>query len=202
MRHLDLFSGIGGFALAARWVGWETIGFCETDNFCRDVIEKNFGSVRWVSVPGSVGGGQALGLDGDEKLSGLKPDWLVIENVYHTWRQWVPELRRKLHERGYSSLPIRVSAADLGASHIRARCFIVANADSHALRELGWWWCWQGRQKASELAESWDFRPSNLGTNDGISSELDKARRQALGNAIVPQCAQLIFEAINEMHSL
>ena len=27
MKHLDLFSGIGGFALAARWVGIETVQF-------------------------------------------------------------------------------------------------------------------------------------------------------------------------------
>ena len=26
MKHLDLCSGIGGFALAARWMGWETVG--------------------------------------------------------------------------------------------------------------------------------------------------------------------------------
>ena len=25
MKHLDLFSGIGGFALAAKWVGWGMI---------------------------------------------------------------------------------------------------------------------------------------------------------------------------------
>jgi site-specific DNA-cytosine methylase len=25
MRHLDLFAGIGGFALAAGWMGWQTV---------------------------------------------------------------------------------------------------------------------------------------------------------------------------------
>ena len=30
--HLDLFSGIGGFALACRWAGVETVGFAEIDN--------------------------------------------------------------------------------------------------------------------------------------------------------------------------
>jgi hypothetical protein len=29
--NLDLFSGIGGFALAARWAGFRTIGFCEIE---------------------------------------------------------------------------------------------------------------------------------------------------------------------------
>jgi DNA (cytosine-5)-methyltransferase 1 len=40
--HLDLFSGIGGFALAARWAGFRTIGFCEIDPYCQRVLAKNF----------------------------------------------------------------------------------------------------------------------------------------------------------------
>jgi DNA (cytosine-5)-methyltransferase 1 len=40
--HLDLFSGIGGFALAAKWAGFRTIGFCEIDKYCQKVLAKNF----------------------------------------------------------------------------------------------------------------------------------------------------------------
>jgi DNA (cytosine-5)-methyltransferase 1 len=40
--HLDLFSGIGGFALAAQWAGFRTIGFCEIDKYCQKVLAKNF----------------------------------------------------------------------------------------------------------------------------------------------------------------
>ena len=43
--HLDLFSGVGGFVLAARWAGFRTIGFCEIDEWCRKVLAKNFGAV-------------------------------------------------------------------------------------------------------------------------------------------------------------
>ena len=45
MNHLDLFSGIGGFALAARWMGWTTVGFVDNDAFCQKVLEKNFPGV-------------------------------------------------------------------------------------------------------------------------------------------------------------
>lgn len=45
IRHLDLFSGIGGFALAARWCGMQTIGFCEIDPWCQRVLAKNFPGV-------------------------------------------------------------------------------------------------------------------------------------------------------------
>ena len=42
LTHLDLFSGIGGFAIAARWAGFQTIGFCEIDPYCQKVLAKNF----------------------------------------------------------------------------------------------------------------------------------------------------------------
>lgn len=45
MKHLDLFSGIGGFALACKWLGIETIGFVEIDKFCQKVLRKNFPNV-------------------------------------------------------------------------------------------------------------------------------------------------------------
>jgi DNA (cytosine-5)-methyltransferase 1 len=40
--HIDLFSGIGGFALAAKWAGFRTIAFCEIDPYCRKVLAQNF----------------------------------------------------------------------------------------------------------------------------------------------------------------
>lgn len=42
LKHLDLFSGIGGFALAAKWAGFQTIGFVEIDDYCRRVLAKQF----------------------------------------------------------------------------------------------------------------------------------------------------------------
>lgn len=43
--HVDLFSGIGGFALAARNYDVKTIAFCEKDKYCQRVLVKNFGAV-------------------------------------------------------------------------------------------------------------------------------------------------------------
>lgn len=42
MRVLDLFSGIGGFALGLEACGMETVAFCEQDGFARRVLKKNF----------------------------------------------------------------------------------------------------------------------------------------------------------------
>lgn len=49
MKHLDLFSGIGGFALAAQTI-WgkdhEVVAFCEIDPFCQQVLKKH-----WPNAP-------------------------------------------------------------------------------------------------------------------------------------------------------
>jgi len=38
MRHGSLFSGIGGFDLAAEWMGWENVFHCEMNPFGRQVL--------------------------------------------------------------------------------------------------------------------------------------------------------------------
>lgn len=42
MVHASLFSGIGGFDLAAEWAGWENAFNCEIDPFCRQVLKYHF----------------------------------------------------------------------------------------------------------------------------------------------------------------
>jgi|TARA_R110000824_G_scaffold147736_1_gene317249 DNA (cytosine-5)-methyltransferase 1 len=47
MRHLDLFSGIGGFALGLEATQQiKTVAFCEIDKYCTKVLNKN-----WPEVP-------------------------------------------------------------------------------------------------------------------------------------------------------
>ena len=42
MRHLGLFEGIGGFSLAARWAGWQTVAWCEWNPFGQKVLRHHF----------------------------------------------------------------------------------------------------------------------------------------------------------------
>lgn len=42
--HLDLFSGIGGFALAAQACGYTTIGFCEKEPYAQQILKERFGA--------------------------------------------------------------------------------------------------------------------------------------------------------------
>lgn len=46
MRHGSLFSGIGGFDLAAQWMGWENIFQVEWNSYCQKVLAKNFPNVK------------------------------------------------------------------------------------------------------------------------------------------------------------
>ena len=42
MTHGSLFSGIGGFDLAAQWMGWNNVFHVERDPFCRQVLTHHF----------------------------------------------------------------------------------------------------------------------------------------------------------------
>lgn len=41
-KILDLFSGIGGFSLAAHKVGWDTAAFVEWDEWCQELLKRRF----------------------------------------------------------------------------------------------------------------------------------------------------------------
>ncbi len=58
MRHLDLCSGIGGFALGLGWAGFRTVGFAEHEPFPSKVLAH-----RWSDVPNF---GDMEALNGDE----------------------------------------------------------------------------------------------------------------------------------------
>ena len=52
MRHGSLFSGIGGFDLAATWMEWENVFQCEKEEFCKRILRfywpnaRLYGNVR------------------------------------------------------------------------------------------------------------------------------------------------------------
>jgi len=46
MTHGSLFSGIGGFDLAAEWAGWQNIFNCEWEDFPRKVLKHHFPNAK------------------------------------------------------------------------------------------------------------------------------------------------------------
>lgn len=112
MRHLGLFEGVGGFALAAKLMGWQTVAWVEKDEECQRVLKKNFpeskayadilefsGQEFTGNIEIVTGGfpcqpfssaGERSGTD-DERylwpemlrvLRKVQPRWVVAENVY------------------------------------------------------------------------------------------------------------------------
>jgi DNA (cytosine-5)-methyltransferase 1 len=55
LKHGGLFEGIGGFSLAAHWMGWETSFWCEWNEFGQRVLKHHF--------PGAVGYGDITKTD-------------------------------------------------------------------------------------------------------------------------------------------
>ena len=159
MRHLDLFSGIGGFALAARWVGWETVGFCEIDPYCQKVLRKHWPDVpiyddvrelRGETVghvdiitggypcqPFSVAGkrrGEAddrhLWPEFARLIRELRPRWVLGENVAGHISMGLDDVLADLEGLGYSWEAFVIPACAVDAKHRRARLWIVGNANN------------------------------------------------------------------------
>ena len=112
MTHASLFSGIGGFDLAAEWAGWTNAFNCEIDSFCRKVLKYHFPNAeqyedikkadfsKWRDrIDVLTGGfpcqpfslaGKRKGTDDDRYLwpamlgviRTVRPQWVVGENVY------------------------------------------------------------------------------------------------------------------------
>ena len=111
MRHGSLFSGIGGFDLAAEWCGWENVFHCEWNTFGQKVLKHHFpNSISYNDITktdftihrGSIdiisGGfpcqpyssaGKRLGKEDERHLwpemlraiREIQPSWVVGENV-------------------------------------------------------------------------------------------------------------------------
>jgi DNA (cytosine-5)-methyltransferase 1 len=111
MRHGSLFSGIGGFDLAAEWMGWDNIFHCEWNEFGKKVlnyywpqsisyhdITKTDFTIHRGAIDVLTGGfpcqpystaGKRLGKEDERHLwpemlraiREIKPRWIVGENV-------------------------------------------------------------------------------------------------------------------------
>lgn len=124
---------------------------------------------------GLTGEKSGLWFDFARVVAALAPDWVVIENNHHRWRSWVPFVRSDLWELGYASLPLRLRASDFGAWHRRARCYLIAHADSHHLRPERWWCeARKGDAKPRDIGQAWP-------TPDTLRDRLqERPERQAI----------------------
>jgi DNA (cytosine-5)-methyltransferase 1 len=112
MMHGSLFSGIGGFDLAAEWMGWENVFHCEWNEFGQKVLKYHFPHsdshsditktdfTKYANKIDILTGGfpcQPFSLAGKRKgtdderylwgemlraIQEIKPTWVIAENVF------------------------------------------------------------------------------------------------------------------------
>jgi DNA (cytosine-5)-methyltransferase 1 len=160
LTHLDLFSGIGGFALAARDAGFRTVGFSEVEPYACRVLEERFPGVpnigdvrqranfaRFRGCTVLTGGfpcqpwseaGKRRGKEDHRHLwpamcdviTTARPTWIIGENVPGIIGVGLEDVCADLESRGYTTQPLTIPAVAAGAPHLRERVWILAHANS------------------------------------------------------------------------
>jgi len=155
LTHLDLFSGIGGFALAAKWNGYRTVGFCDNEPYAQAVLKKHWPEVPchkdirevrgdlYAGVTLLTGGfpcqpfsvaGKQRGKDDNRYLwpemcrviREARPAWIIGENVAGIVNLALDAVCADLEAEGYEVEPIIVPACAVDAPHRRDRVWIIA----------------------------------------------------------------------------
>src|SRR5690606_22216900 len=62
-------------------------------------------------------------------VSELRPRFVVVENVTSGKKLWLGAVKESLAGLGYRARAFAISAADVGAPHLRRRVFVVATTD-------------------------------------------------------------------------
>lgn len=226
--HLDLFSGIGGFALAAQWAGFETVAFCEIEDFPRKVLEKNFPGVPIHRDIRDLDGEEYAGIDlitggypcqpfstlgkraGENDTSHLwpemrrvirqaRPTWVVAENVAGHISMGLDDVLDDLEDIGYSARAVVIPAVAVGANHRRMRVWIVANSTELGLGDNIQEQGYNAPAHFWGKWEEWEIKPTIFGENDGIPNRVDRIK--GLGNAIVPQVAYEILRHLPAVYN-
>ena len=160
LSHGSLFSGIGGFDLAAQWMGWNNIFQVEKDDWCRKVLAKNFPKTeRFADIKDFTGheytsridvisggfpcqpfsvAGQRKGKDDDRYLweemlrviATIKPTYVVGENVTGIIGLALDTVLSDLEAQDYTTETFIIPACSKNAWHRRDRVWIVAYANS------------------------------------------------------------------------
>ena len=150
-----------------------------------------------------------------------QPTWVVGENVFGitNWNGGLvfEQVQADLEAEGYEVQSYVLPAASVGAPHRRDRVWFIAHTNSQRLEgranvgNIGEERKEQNEQPLQLFRTTWEEFPTQpplRGRNDGVPGglagvTLPRWRREAIkayGNAIVPQVAFQIFQAIEMYH--
>ncbi len=154
--------------------------------------------------------GRGAGLDGEfsglwyefyRLIRAVRPRFVVLENSAALLFRGIGTILGQLADVGYDAEWRVFSAYEFGAPHERERLYLVSYPNQVNGRErLGAVENWTGKifkRCPSERLPIWLQAASRfIGVDDGISSRSYANRVGALGNAVVPQIAEVIGRAI------
>lgn len=222
--HLDLFSGIGGFSLAFEAEGFKTIGFAEIAPYASAVLKKhwpsvpNYGDVR--NIPRTscdvITGGfpcQPFSSSGLKRgkadnrflwpamrdiIQECQPAWVCCENVAGIINMALDEILDDLASIEHEAQTFVIPACAVGGPHYRDRVWILSNSLRWRPKMGGHMAGIRRMQEQDQTHSVWPItgEPPILGVHARIPKRLHRPRCRALGNAIVPQIAQIFARAI------
>ena len=120
----------------------------------------------------------------------VRPEWVFVENSPMLVSRGLGTVLRDLAEIGFDAAWTVLSAAELGAPHLRERIWIVAHAAGGRLER---WPDGEPGLAAQLVAPKWiresplDAAQRILGMDDGVAGRMGGLK--AAGNGQVPQCA-------------
>lgn len=152
----------------------------------------------------------------------LQPAWVLGENVFGIINMALDQVLSDLENLDYSTEAIVIPACSIGALHRRDRTFIIANTNSARRNEyVGDRGIPFNKQSEKIRCKDWNSielvnskvapnewfekgqfpntRPLLVRKDDGFSDGMD--RLHCLGNAVVPQQAYPIFQAIADIEN-
>jgi len=159
--------------------------------------------------------GLGAGLDGERSglfyqavrvVRELRPDFLVLENVAALLTRGLDRVLGTLAEIGYDAEWHCVPASQVGALHKRERIFIIATVRSdscgvrpqrkRAAKKKPWSW-----EQFEGLVSAEQRLSIPAGTSGGISDGVPNRvhRLRGLGNAIVPEVAEVVANRVIEL---
>lgn len=220
--HLDLFSGIGGFALAAGWAGFETVGFCDNEPYAQAVLKKHWPNVpihgdikaldgkAYRGVTLLTGGfpcqpfscaGKQRGKDDDRYLwpqmlrviQEARPAWIVGENVVGIIGLALEQVCSDLEACGYEVEPIIIPACGVDAPHRRNRVWIVAHSKCQRLEGLD-------STKLSKCDSEW--KTTNTRTNSSYMADTLCHGRKGLRQQVGDSCKNVEGRQDTEIYGI
>ena len=131
----------------------------------------------------------------------IKPKFIFLENVPAITTRGGIQVVKEITELGYDCRWCIISAASIGAKHLRKRWFLLAYTKSERCKEGGFSLRTEkGQPRFNNYIEHeiWNEEPKDkfelVGMVNGISNRMDRIK--ALGNSVVPLQARKAFEIL------